>query len=225
VEVVAPAVPWPGAGQGALVVANHVSWVDDVALMSLLSGIRPVAKAEVATWPVLGDAARRSGAVFLDRARMTRLPAAVAEVAGILADGGRALVHPEGTTSCGAELGRFRPAFFQAALDAAVPVCPVALRYRTDDGSATAVAGYFGGDSLRRSLGRVAAARGLILEVHLLPPVEPRGSRRELAALAEYAIAAVTEARAPHRAAHPAPVRPAGPPRPERAPACTPLAP
>jgi hypothetical protein len=80
----------------------------------------------------------------------------------------------------------------------------VALRYRVDGGAGTAVAAYLGGDSLRRTLARVVATRGLVVEVHLLPALDPAGAdRRELAALAEYAIAAVTEARPPVVTAHP----------------------
>jgi 1-acyl-sn-glycerol-3-phosphate acyltransferase len=209
VEVFPPSVPWAeAAGVGSLVVANHVSWVDDVALLALFPRVRPVAKVEVADWPVVGGWARRSGTVFLDRGSLRGLPGSVAAAGGILRAGGSVLVHPEGTTACGARLGRFRPAFFQAAVDAAAPVCPVALRYRVADGRATAAAGYFGGDSLRRSLGRVVAARDLVLEVHLLPALAPGRDRRALAALAEYAVAGVTEALSPAGAGHPRPARP-----------------
>ena len=153
---------------------------------------------------MIGRLLRRAGVVLLDRARVRTLPGAVAEVAGLLRAGTSVTVHPEGTTSCGVELGRFRPAFFQAAVDAAAPVCPVAVRHRVDGGAGTAVAAHLGGESLRRSLARVLATRGLVVEVHLLPALDPAGAdRRELAALAEYAIAEVTEARPPVVTAHP----------------------
>lgn len=207
VEVVPPAVRWADDGSGALLVANHVSWVDDVALLALFPASRPVAKAEIGEWPLVGRWAGRTGAVFLDRGALHSLPGTVAEVAGILSGGGSVLLHPEGTTACGSELGRFRPAFFQAAVDAGVPVRPIALRYRTETGGSTAVAGYFGEDSLRASLQRVVAARGLVLEVHLLPELAPGRDRRALAALAEYAVAEVTEGR-PAAGGHPRAPRP-----------------
>lgn len=209
VEHHGPAVPWPSTGPGRLIVANHISWLDDVALLALLPGVRPVAKAEVADWPVVGRSARRTGTVFLDRARLRSLPGTVQEVAGILRAGESVLVHPEGTTACGTELGRFRPAFFQAAVDADAPVCPLVLRYRVGDGNGTAVAGYFGDDSLLNSMRRVVATAGLVLEVHHLPALQPGTDRRALAALAEYAIAGVTEARPAFVTAHPRPARPA----------------
>jgi hypothetical protein len=104
--------------------------------------------------------------------------------------------------------GRFRPALFQAAIDAGAAVCPVAIRYRLEPGgSPTAVAGYLADDPIRNSLRRVVAARGLVVELHLLPALDATdGHRRELAALCEYGVAAVTEARAPDVAAHPRPV-------------------
>jgi 1-acyl-sn-glycerol-3-phosphate acyltransferase len=199
VEVHSSPVTWPrtgpGHGQAPLVVSNHVSWVDHVALLTVVPGV-PVADG--------GWLARRAGAVLLDRARLRALPGAVGQVAGLLRAGTPVTVHPEGTTSCGVELNRFRPAFFQAAVDAAAPVCPIAVRYRVDGGAASAVATHPAGEPLWRSAARVLAARGLVVEVHLLPALDSAGAdRRELAALAEYAIAQVTEARPPVVIAHP----------------------
>ena len=216
VEVHSSPTAWPragaGRGPGQLVVSNHVSWVDDLAVLTVVPGL-PVAKREVGDWPLVGSLARRSGVVLLDRARIRTLPATVGEVTGTLRAGTPVTVHPEGTTSCGVELGRFRPAFFQAAVDAAAPVCPVAVRYRVHGGAGSAVAGYLADEPLWRSIARVVATRGLVVEVHLLPALDPAGAdRRELAALAEYAVAAVTEARPPVVAAHPR--RPRVPARP-----------
>jgi 1-acyl-sn-glycerol-3-phosphate acyltransferase len=202
VEVHASPVAWPRTGPGhapgPLVVSNHVSWIDALALLTVVPGV-PAADRQIGRWW-----ARRAGAVLHDPARPRTLPGTVAQVAGLLRAGTPVTVHPEGTTSCGVELGRFRPAFFQAAVEAAAPICPVAVRYRVDGGAASAVATHLPGEPLWRSVARVVAARGLVVEVHLLPALDPAGAdRRELAALAEYTIAAVTEARPPVVAAHP----------------------
>ena len=207
VEVTPSPVAWPrtgpGRGPGLLVVSNAVSWVDDLALLTVVPGL-PVATAGLGGWPVLGGLLRRAGVVLLDPARLRTLPAAVGQVTDALRGGSAVSVHPEGTTSCGVELGRFRAAFLQAAVDAAAPVCPVAVRYRVEGGAGTTIAGHLAGEPFLRSLSRVLAARGLVVEVHLLPALDPAGAdRRELAALAEYAVAAVTEARPPVVTAHP----------------------
>ncbi|MFQ1002234.1 lysophospholipid acyltransferase family protein [Modestobacter sp. SSW1-42] len=207
VEVTSSPVAWPrtgpGRAPGLLVVGNAVSWVDDLALLTVVPGL-PVVTAGLVRRPVLGGLLRRAGAVPVDPARPRTLPVAVGAVTAALRGGTSVGVRPEGTASCGVELGRFRPAFLQAAVDAGAPVCPVAVRYRVEGGAGTALAAHLPGEPFRRSVSRVLAARGLVVEVHLLPALDPAGAdRRELAALAEYAIAAVTEARPPVIAAHP----------------------
>jgi 1-acyl-sn-glycerol-3-phosphate acyltransferase len=67
--------------------------------------------------------------------------------AAALRAGRSVAVFPEGTTFCGAARGRFRPAVFQAAVDAGAPVAPVSIAY-----GSTAPA--FGDDSLWSSVRR-----------------------------------------------------------------------
>ena len=177
------------AGRGALVVNNHISWLDIVAI-NALRPMRALAKKEIAGWPVLGGLVRRGGSIFLDRERLTTLPATMAELAAALRTGSLVSVTPEGTTWCGLASGRFTTATFQAAIDGGVPVRPIALRYRLTDGRETSRPAFIGPESLIASLRRVAALRGLVLEVHICPEIAPgrAETRRELAALAEAAV-------------------------------------
>ncbi len=193
---------------GVLHVANHISWIDNLALLATFP-LATVAKREVATWPLIGRFARGLGTIFIDRDRLRLLPGEVGRVSDVLRSGSGVLVTPEGTTWCGAGMGRFRPAMFQAAIDAGAAVRPVAIRYRTEDGGPTSVAAFVGPDSLIRSLRRVIATRGLVVEVHSLPALPARIStdRQALALLAEYSIASVTESSAPIVARHPVPRR------------------
>ncbi|MFG2194074.1 lysophospholipid acyltransferase family protein [Streptomyces sp. NPDC048639] len=177
---------------GALVVANHVSWLD----VPLLASVRPgrnLAKSEVGAYPVLGPLAARGATIFLERDRLRALPGTVAEMAGALRAGSTVVAFPEGSTWCGGVYGRFRNAVFQAALDAGAPVRPVRIRYRlrTPAGTRTASAAAFvGDDTLLASLRRVVAARGLVAEVTVLPPL-PLAARRDRGALARAAQVAV----------------------------------
>ncbi|MFJ7910901.1 lysophospholipid acyltransferase family protein [Kitasatospora sp. NPDC096204] len=183
-----------GSGGGVLVVANHVSWLD----IPLLAAGRPgrsLAKTEVRQWPVLGPLIARCGTVFLDRDRLRTLPDTVAAVARVLRSGQPVIVFPEGSTWCGRESGRFRPALFQAAVEAEADVQPVTIRYRLADGRPTSVPAFIGDDGLLTSLARVVAARGLVADVTFLPPIPPpgpqpsrAGARRELARRAQAAI-------------------------------------
>ncbi|TLW92160.1 1-acyl-sn-glycerol-3-phosphate acyltransferase [Saccharomonospora piscinae] len=180
-----------GAGRGALVVSNHISWLDIVGL-SAVRPMRALAKREIASWPVLGPLVARSGSVFLDRDRPSTLPAAVADVSRVLRSGALLSVTPEGTTWCGSASGRFRPAFFQAAIDAGVPVRPVALRYRLASGRETTRPAFVGTESLVESVRRTVRLRGLVLEVFVCPEIAPgrAADRGELAALAQASVQA-----------------------------------
>ncbi|WP_052372733.1 lysophospholipid acyltransferase family protein [Amycolatopsis taiwanensis] len=177
-------------GRGALVVSNHISWLDIVAV-NAVRPMRALAKREIADWPVLGGLVARGGSIFLDRARLSTLPATMAELATALRGGALVNVTPEGTTWCGLATGRFAPAAFQAAIDGGVPVRPIALRYRLADGRETTQPAFIGADSLIDSVRRVIRLHGLVLQMYICPEIAPGRAmdRRELAALAQAAIA------------------------------------
>ena len=139
----------------ALIVANHVSWLDIVVILAHTPA-RLLAKHEVRGWPVIGRMARRLGTVFVDRTRPKTLRDTVADVAAALKEGAVVAVFPEGTTWCGRSGGWFRPAMFQAAIDAGAPVVPVRLAFSID-GAPTTVAAFLGQDTLLASVRRVVA--------------------------------------------------------------------
>jgi 1-acyl-sn-glycerol-3-phosphate acyltransferase len=194
------------APRGTLVVANHVSWLDIVVFLAISQPgaarpgrgrgagprVRLVAKSEVRDWPVIGQVARYTGTIFLDRSRPRALPGAVDQARAALAAGDVVAVFPEGTTSCGRATGPFRPAFFQAALDAGVPVTPVTLRFRGPDGRPGTEAAFLGEETLVASLRRILAARGLRIDLACAAALhpDPAASRRILAQVAQRAVGA-----------------------------------
>ncbi|MGC3005419.1 lysophospholipid acyltransferase family protein, partial [Streptomyces sp. G35A] len=165
VRVVGSAVPTGGL----LLVANHISWLD-VPLLAAVRPARMLAKSEIRRWPVAGALAARGGVLFIDRDRLRALPDTVARIAGVLRDGAAVAAFPEGSTWCGRAQGHFRRAVFQAALDAAVPVQPVRIRYRDPTGAPATAPAFVGDDTLLASLWRVASVRGLTAEVEVRAP-------------------------------------------------------
>jgi 1-acyl-sn-glycerol-3-phosphate acyltransferase len=194
------AVPVPGAGPGTLVVANHTSWLDVLALLAVQPAT-VLAKREVGRWPVVGTLVRRAGTRFIDREDPRGLPDTVRELGALLRSGESVIVFPEGTTWCSLPGGPFRRATFQAALDAGAPIRPVTLTYSCHGGPSTLPA-YVGDGTFAASLRRVAAARGLSVRVSPHTALYPSGhDRRSLAALAHAAVSGATGTTAPHRPA------------------------
>ncbi|MFB9903976.1 lysophospholipid acyltransferase family protein [Allokutzneria oryzae] len=175
----------------ALLVANHVSWLDPVVLMAAVP-VRVVAKTGIGEIPVIGSIARGAGTIFIDRLRLSMLPSVVGQVTAALRAGTSVAVFPQGTTFCEPAKGRFRPAMFQAAVDAGVPVRPVLLDYRLTDGRPTAAASYLGDESMGTAMRRTIAARGLVVHLRAMPSVPHEGAdRRALSLAAQEAVSAV----------------------------------
>lgn len=179
-----------GRGRGGLVVTNHVSWLDPVAL-GAVRPMRALAKKDIRAWPVLGGLIAAAGTVFVDRERLRRLPGTVRELATVLRGGALVAVCAEGTTWCGSDLGRFAPAPFQAAIDGGVPVIPVALRYRIAGGPVTPAPAFLGDETIVESIRRVVRLRGLVVDVVILDELAPGRApdRRTLAALTRASLA------------------------------------
>jgi len=164
-----------------------VSWVDIFAIGAVMPG-RFVARADLVDWIGLGMVARLMKVIPIDRGNLRRLPEVVGAVADRLRAGHTVVAFPEGTTWCGLAFGPFRPAMFQAAIDAGRPVQPLRLSYHHRDGSRSTVASYIGDDSLLDSLRRIVTARRTIVHVRVESLQLPGADRRELAARCEAAV-------------------------------------
>lgn len=173
--------------QGVLVVSRHVSWVDIFTIGSVLPG-RFVAKSEVIDLPGLGVLARLMKVIPIERANLRRLPHVVGTVAERLQAGQTVVAFPEGTTYCGLAYGRFRPAMFQAAVDAGRPVQPLRLTYEHRDGRPSTVAAYVGDDTLLASIRRLITAKRTVARVHVESLQLPGTDRRDLATRCEIAV-------------------------------------
>jgi 1-acyl-sn-glycerol-3-phosphate acyltransferase len=176
--------------RGVLVVSGHVSWIDIFSIGAVLPGSF-VAKAELISWPALGVLARLMKVIPIERDSLRRLPVVVAAVAARLRAGHTVVAFPEGTTWCGLAHGHFRPAMFQAAIDAGRPVQPLRLTYRHRDGSTSTVPAYIGDDTLWTSICRLIVARRTVAHLHVASLQLPGDDRRALAVRCESAIRGV----------------------------------
>jgi len=189
----------PMAGPGAAV-SNHVGWLDIFAL-SASCRVLFVAKSEVARWPGIGWLARGAGTLFFRRDRAKAAQQA-AELAERIALGQRPLIFPEGTSSDGRRVLRFKPTLFAALFDPRVrslaQVQPIAVEYDAPPGCDPRFYGWWGDmDFVPHFLQVLAAPRRGKVIVTFHPPraVSEAGDRKALAAACEEDIRAGLRAR------------------------------
>lgn len=179
----------------ALIVSNHISWLDVVVLGELTSTVF-LSKQEIRHWPVVGWLAARAGTLFIRRGD-GEAGTIKDQIAQCLRDDGLLTLFPEGTTTDGREIRPFFSRLFAAAIEAETVVIPVALRYHID-GDFDPIAPYTGNQSIGANLLGLLRRQRTQVHVAFGNPIRVAGhSRREIAKRAHDAVVAAYEAPRP----------------------------
>jgi len=112
----------------ALIVANHVSYLDPLAIIPVCPAL-PIAKGEVASWPIVGPIGDALGVTFVRRDDPMARVRVLRRIHRLLSAGVPVLNFPEGTTTAGDRVLPFWRGTFGIAQRLGVPVVPVALAY------------------------------------------------------------------------------------------------
>lgn len=173
----------------ALVVANHLSWLDVLVLQSLQPGVF-VAKSEVRHWPGIGTMAQACATIFVERSSRQSARTMVDDMLKAIEQGYSVFAFPEGTSSDGSNVGQFHANVFEAAIQAHVHVQPVSLRYvhaHSNLGCDTAL--FTGDTTLVASLRKVMASSSIQATVQFGRFILPQGqTRKSLARQAHQSI-------------------------------------
>lgn len=110
-----------------VVVSNHESTADPFLLTYLPWDMRWVAKEELFKTPVIGLAFKWSGDIPLRRGHGDSVRAVMDECKRSLESGIPIMMFPEGTRSKDGELLPFRDGAFRLAIEAGVPILPLAI--------------------------------------------------------------------------------------------------
>jgi 1-acyl-sn-glycerol-3-phosphate acyltransferase len=184
---IAPGAP---ALEHAMIVANHVSWLD-IFVINTVFPSRFVAKAEIRDWPILGWLADQAGTVFIARGKRRDLRHIFKGLVHKLEAGERVALFPEGTTASQGQLLPFHANLFEAAIDAHVPVQPYALRYVDAGGRLHPNVDFIGEMSFAESMLKILSGSAIHAKVECLAPLDTAGAhRRELAEAAHAAVLA-----------------------------------
>lgn len=109
----------PVLDRPALMIGNHTSWADILAIGSV-APVAFVAKSEVRQWPVVGLIAYLQRTVFVDRQRRQQTGDAINDMVKRLVENVPVLLFAEGTSSDGNRVLPFRSALVGAVRDACV---------------------------------------------------------------------------------------------------------
>lgn len=170
-----------------LFVLNHTSWLDIEAMHSQRAACF-VAKAEISHWPLIGWMASCAGTIYHKRGNTRSLELVMQTMVERLRAGRSVAVFPEGSTSHDGAPHIFHARIFQTALDAGVPVQPVALRFARG-GRRVLDEGFRDGESFARNLVRLLGAAPADLELHFLDVVPPSpNARKQMAELSRERI-------------------------------------
>lgn len=173
----------------ALIVANHVSWLD-IFVINTLQPCRFVAKSDIRDWPLIGWLCEKSGTIFISRGRLRDVRRIYQGLVAGLQAGEHVAFFPEGGTSVQGKLLPFHANLFEAAIEAGVAVQPYALSYVGIDGKFHPAVEFVGGMNFMQSMLTILKTRHITARLTLLPviPTEQYSHRRELADAAHEAI-------------------------------------
>jgi 1-acyl-sn-glycerol-3-phosphate acyltransferase len=136
-------------GTTYIFVANHQSHYDTpVVFTSLPYQVRIIAKDSLARFPVLGWHLKRGGHLFVDRRDPDRT-GILRRWRALVSEGLSLIVYAEGTRSNDGRVARFKAGSFLLAIQAGLPIVPVAIigtraimpkgRLRTEPGKVTII--------------------------------------------------------------------------------------
>lgn len=181
----------PQPASPALIVCNHISWLD-IFVINTLHPCRFVAKSDIRSWPLIGWLCEHTGTIFIARGKARDVRRIYEGLVKSIHDGERVAFFPEGTTAPQGVVLPFHANLFEAAIEAEVPVQPYAIRYLDADGSLHTSADFIGEMTFVQSVIAIMKGGGMTAELVRLPAIATEGAhRRELAKAAHDAIAGV----------------------------------
>ena len=161
--------------QSQLWVANHISWIDILALATEHDLVF-IAKHEISTWPLLGSIFKGIGTLFIrrgDREATLRMSQCMK---ASLEEGISLMLFPEATTTDGKEVRRFASKLFEPAVEVQSQIQPIALRYL---GQSEDIAPFIGEDTFLAHLTRVLTLKEIQLMISYGDPLHPQSRSKE----------------------------------------------
>lgn len=182
-------------GRSALVVGNHLSYLDILILAGHMR-LCFVTSVEMKETPFLGHITFFGGCLYVERRSKENLSAEIKEITRALQEGHNVVVFPEATSTNGEAVLRFRSPLFQSAIDAGAPVLPIAINYTKIDGAPVTLRNrdrvcWYGDMTFHGHFTDIITAKSIEVQVDCSPLMFPAPDQtsKDLALLAHQEVA------------------------------------
>ena len=111
-----------------LIISNHISWLDIVIIGGIFETTF-LSKSEVSKWPIIGSITRFADVIFIKRGTKDASENAIKSLNKCLKYGRNVTIFPEGTTSDGSEILKFKPRLLASVISDNIPIQCVSISY------------------------------------------------------------------------------------------------
>jgi len=181
------------ASRSFFIVSNHMSYIDPLVLFNAISAVF-VTSVEVREHKTLGPLCRLSECYFVERRNKFNIKQEIEAVGAYLRLGCNVVLFPEGTSTNGERILRFKTSFFQVAVNENATILPVCLQYLQIDGEditpdKRAALCWYGHMGFFKHLMLILSLRKVQARITILPELPVAGrDKNTLASLAQQRI-------------------------------------
>ena len=163
-----------------LIVANHLSYLDILALSALTPCVF-IAKKEVRSWTIFGWMAKTAGTLFVDRERKLETGRFNESIDQALRSGLRLVLFAEGTSSDGTGVLPFRPSLFEPAVASRARITPAWINFQASSGSVANDVCFWGEAALIPHVLRLFSIRSVSAKIHFAATMTEFQDRKQAA--------------------------------------------
>ena len=176
-----------------LYVSNHLSYLDIPILGSKING-RFIAKNEISNWPIMGYLSKIGNTIFINR-NLSFLKRNKSIIYDFISKGNSIILFPEGTTSDGIRVLRFKSSLLTSLEQKNILIQPIVINYESINGMPLnrwlkPIIAWYGDMDLKPHLINVLKLFSIKAKITFLPPLNGKNftNRKDMTSTLHHAI-------------------------------------
>ena len=176
-----------------LYVSNHLSYLDIPVLGSKING-RFIAKNEISNWPIMGYLSKIGNTIFINR-NLSFLKRNKSIIYDFISKGNSIILFPEGTTSDGIRVLRFKSSLLTSLEQKNILIQPIVINYESINGIPLnrwlkPIIAWYGDMDLKPHLINVLKLFSIKAKITFLPPLNGKNftNRKDMTSTLHHAI-------------------------------------